>query len=110
MAVIDFTKENMERCRCSQCPVQGTSKCVKEKLNNIKNLREDEMPTSEDFPGMYCANGYAYCEDLDPEKECQCATCGNWKMYNLGNADPSQKYCQNGEAEETEEYKETEGE
>jgi len=108
MAILYFTKENMGRCKCAQCPVQGTSECVKEKLKNLENLSNNEMPEPKEFPGMYCSNGFAECEDLDPEKECQCPTCENWEEYNLGKADPSKQFCQNGQAEKTEEYEEEE--
>ncbi len=102
MAIIDFTKENMERCMCPNCPVQGTSDCVKKKLEKLRKINSDELPGAEDFPGMYCANGYAECEDLDQEKQCQCPTCGVWEDYSLKNATPSFKYCQNGKADEYE--------
>ncbi|MDD4358604.1 MAG: DUF2769 domain-containing protein [Candidatus Pacebacteria bacterium] len=106
MAVIDFTKENMEKCQCLRCPVQDTSECVKTKLENLKNLNPDILPDAQDFPGVYCANGCAYCEDLNREKECQCPTCGIWEDYGLGNATPSFKYCQNGKVDEYEIFEE----
>lgn len=100
--VVPYSRDNINMCRCPQCPVQADSKCVKDKLANseteMKNLPEGEVPDPEDVPGLYCSTGEATCKDLNPEKQCICNTCDVWKGYLLEKGTPSQYFCQNGRA------------
>jgi len=81
--VVPYSRDNINRCRCPQCPVQADSKCVKDKLENSKKvmgeLPEGEVPDPEDVPGIYCSTGEATCQDLNPERQCICYTCNVWK-------------------------------
>jgi len=98
---IPFTKENIPKCLCSTCPVQGDSECVKEKMMKIQEIMQSEeemMPQPRDLPGMYCANGKAICIDIDTTKNCICSDCTIYKEYNLENADPTFHYCKDGKA------------
>jgi hypothetical protein len=100
--VVPYSRENINRCRCPQCPVQADSKCVKDKLESSKKelekLPEGEVPNPEDVPGIYCSTGKATCRDLNPGKQCICDTCDVWKEYVLEKGTPSQYFCQNGRA------------
>jgi hypothetical protein len=100
--VVPYSRENINMCRCPQCPVQADSKCVKNKIGNsskeLKNLPEGEVPDPEDVSGLYCSAGEAICMDLNPERQCICNTCDVWKGYFLEEGTPSQYFCQNGRA------------
>lgn len=39
-------------------------------------------------PGTYCSTGNAICNDLDPDKRCNCRECEIWKEYNIGEGFP----------------------
>jgi len=66
---IPYIKENIIRCLCPTCPVQENSTCAKEKMMNFQELLQSEDdPKPVDYPGMYCANGKAECEDIETEK------------------------------------------
>ncbi|WP_269850078.1 DUF2769 domain-containing protein [Methanosarcina horonobensis] len=64
----------------------------------MEDLPEGEVPDPEDVPGIYCSEGEATCQDLNPERQCICNTCDVWKEYLLENGTPSQYFCQNGRA------------
>jgi hypothetical protein len=100
--VVPYSQENINTCRCSQCPVQADSKCVKDKLDNLKEEMEEipagEVPEPDDVPGVYCSTGKATCRDLNPGRQCICNTCDVWKKYALEGGTPSQYFCQNGRA------------
>lgn len=100
--VVPYSRENINRCICPQCPVQADSKCAKDKLESsskeMENLPEGEIPDQEDVPGLYCSTGNARCQDLNPERQCICNTCDVWKEYILEEETPSQYFCQNGRA------------
>lgn len=81
---IPYNKENIIRCLCPTCPVQENSACVKENMMNFQEvLQSSEDPEPEDYPGMYCANGKADCEDIDTGKDCICPECPVYKKYEL---------------------------
>lgn len=100
--VVPYSRENINRCKCPQCPVQADSKCVKDKYDNLKKemdiLPADEVPEPDDVPGVYCSTGKATCKDLNPGRQCICNTCDVWKEYLLENGKPSLYFCQNGPA------------
>jgi hypothetical protein len=96
---IDFDRENMIKCLCSQCPVQRNSECAQNKMKMLQISMKGMSPEPSDFPGMYCANGKAVCDDLDVHKKCQCINCEVWKKYELNSKKPDLNFCQNGKAE-----------
>lgn len=99
---IPFVSSNLERCMCSQCPVQAESVCALEKIGNIKTeskkLDEGNAPSPQNVPGVYCSAGEAVCKDLNPKENCICYTCTVWKENNLANAEIDNHYCRNGKA------------
>ncbi len=101
---IPFTMENIKKCICSTCPVQEKSECAKKKMEMGKAMMEnpdmsDMMPTTEDVPGVYCANGAAVCKDIDTTQMCVCGNCPVWEEYNLSGEKPMGYYCRDGKVE-----------
>jgi hypothetical protein len=100
--VVPYSKENINRCRCPQCPVQADSRCAQDEIQSSKqameNLPAGEIPNPEDVPGVYCSEGKARCEDLDFGRQCICNSCDVWKEYDLKDADPNNHFCQHGRA------------
>jgi hypothetical protein len=99
---VPYTKENISRCMCSQCPVQADSKCVKGKLESSKKEMEElpagQVPNPENIPGLYCSTGEARCQDLSSDRQCICNTCKVWEEYALEKGMPSQYFCKSGRA------------
>ena len=97
--IINFDRENMIRCLCPQCPVQKSSECAQNKMKMLQISMKGMSPEPSDFPGMYCTNGKAVCDDLDWNKECNCVNCDVWKENKLESEKPNKYFCQNGKAE-----------
>jgi hypothetical protein len=99
---VPYNRANINKCRCSQCPVQADSQCVKQKIKNSKKematMPSGEVPPPEEIPGIYCSTGKATCQDLDPSRQCMCGACEVWYEYNLKDADPDNHFCHNGRA------------
>lgn len=99
---VPYVRSNIERCMCSQCPVQAESKCAQEKLQSSKKLMENMpsggVPDPEEVPGIYCSTGKATCQDLNFDRECICGTCEVWKEYGLEGVDPNNHFCLHGRA------------
>ncbi len=99
---VPYVVSNIERCMCPQCPVQAKSVCAQEKIGNLqnemKNLKEGEVPEYQKVPGIYCSTGKATCRDLDPNQQCICKTCAVWMEYCLENGTPMMYFCNNGRA------------
>ncbi len=93
---INFDREHMIKCLCSQCPVQKNSECAQNKMKMLQISMRGMSPEPSDFPGMYCANGKAFCNDLDGNKQCNCVNCDVWKEYKLDLKQPNKYFCQNG--------------
>lgn len=100
--VVPYVKENINRCRCSQCPVQTNSRCAQSEVQStkqtLKNAPAGEVPDPENVPGVYCSEGTATCQDLDFDRQCICSSCEVWKEYDLKNANPNNHFCQHGRA------------
>lgn len=96
---IPYIKENIIRCLCPTCPVQQNSICTREKMLNIQEiLQGDKEPQADDFPGLYCGNGEASCDDIDTNKDCVCPDCAVYKENGLDKAKPDFLYCKDGQA------------
>lgn len=100
--LVPYARSNIEKCMCSQCPVQADSKCAQEKLQSsgkeMENMPGGEVPDPEDVPGIYCSTGKATCQDLNFDRQCICGTCEVWKEYGLEKINPNNHFCQHGKA------------
>jgi hypothetical protein len=101
-AKVPYVVSNIERCKCSQCPVQADSVCAQDKYSRLKNemksLGEGEAPEPHKVPGVYCSAGTATCSDLDHNRDCICKTCAVWEEHRLENANPMMYFCNIGRA------------
>ena len=66
------------------------------KKNVPKESYENMAPKPEDFPGPYCANGVAICNDFDFTKTCICGSCQIYQKNNLAKAKPNLYFCKDG--------------
>jgi hypothetical protein len=99
--VVPYAEENINRCRCPQCPVQTDSRCAQDKIKSSRqamDMLEGEVPNPEDVPGVYCSEGEARCQDLDFDRQCICSACDVWKEYDIKDAQPNNHFCQHGRA------------
>jgi len=96
--VVPYTKENINRCRCPQCPVQADSQCAQNEIKSSRQAMENapagEVPDPKNVPGVYCSEGKAPCQGLNFDKQCICGTCEVWKEYDLKDACPNNHFCQ----------------
>jgi len=93
---IEFTRENITKCLCPQCPVQAESECAQIKMKMLQESMRGMSPEPSDVPGVYCATGTATCSDLDPSKMCNCPNCDVFKENNLEQGEPKGYFCQKG--------------
>ena len=100
--VVPYVEENINRCRCPQCPVQTNSRCAQSEVQSARKALENaptgEVPDPENVPGVYCSEGTATCQGLDFNKQCICGSCEVWKEYDLKDANPNNHFCQQGRA------------
>lgn len=103
MTDIEFNIENLQKCKCVECPVQAESKCANKGFEMLPQILEDmkkgNMPNPREIPGIYCATGTTLCQDLNSDEECNCVNCEIYKGYNLAEKEPGQYYCANGKTE-----------
>jgi hypothetical protein len=99
---VPFTMEKIMKCVCPQCPVQGNSQCVKDKMEKLpeimKNSSESKVPKSQEAPGVYCSTGIATCMGLDTKQMCICGGCPIFEEYNLAGRKSKFYYCRDGMA------------
>jgi hypothetical protein len=93
---IEFTRENITKCLCPQCPVQAESECAQTKMKMLQESMRGMSPEPSDVPGVYCATGTATCSDLNPNKMCNCPNCNVFKENNLEQGEPNGYFCQKG--------------
>lgn len=104
MLKIEFNLENMEKCLCTECPVQAESSCVKDQLKIMEESKHSIDIDSgfilepEKIPKLYCATGKTSCGDLYFHEECQCKNCTIWKEYDLEVRGAPAYFCKNGKA------------
>ena len=93
---IEFTRENISKCLCPQCPVQAKSECAQTKMKMVQESMRGMSPEHSDVPGVYCTTGTATCSDLDPNKMCNCPNCDVFKENSLAQREPGAYFCQKG--------------
>lgn len=94
---IEFNAENIMKCLCSQCKVQGKSQCVQ---NKLILLQEGALSSSliepKEFPALYCASGKEHCSDLDGNENCLCGDCPIYAENDLESGSPDRYFCLDG--------------
>jgi hypothetical protein len=99
---VELNRDNINKCLCSDCPVQIDSKCSKEKLDvlNEKLKQEGDIKDiikTEELSLVYCSFGKASCTDLSSNELCKCTQCPVWLENNLANNEPIEYFCIDGE-------------
>ncbi len=99
---VPYTELNIQRCRCTLCPVQADNECAQEKYCRLKNELETsggvEALESQKVPGVYCSAGTATCADLNSKGQCICQTCPVWEENELDKSIPTMYFCNKGRA------------
>ncbi len=95
---VEYSQDNLMKCKCGQCPVQGDSQCAMDGMRELQDMMESsaDPPPPPDAPVLYCGQGTASCHDLDFSQTCICSSCQVWSENGLG----SWKYCKSGSASE----------
>lgn len=94
---IEFNPENIEKCLCNQCKVQGKSQCVKEKMITLQEKAlSSSLIEPEEFPALYCASGKEHCHDLDGNEKCLCMDCPIYAENDLESGGPDSYFCLDG--------------
>ncbi len=94
---IEFTPENIKKCLCNQCKVQGKSQCVKDKMIMLQERAlSSSVIEPEEFPALYCASGKEHCSDLDENERCMCPDCPIYVENDLESGIPESYFCLNG--------------
>jgi len=95
MRAVEYSRSNIDKCWCGQCPVQKDSQCVKE-LSDAAAANPGELPPPAKLGGLYCATGRAACHDIEIINLCNCPACLVWAEHELA----SNHYCVLGMAED----------
>jgi hypothetical protein len=106
MLKIDFNRENIEKCLCTDCPVHKGNNCIEDQVKLMEEISKDlDIDTGimigpDELPKLYCATGKTKCTDLNTHEECQCPQCEVWKENDLEVRDALAYFCVNGRAVE----------
>jgi hypothetical protein len=95
---VPFVIDNVSKCLCPGCPVQGKSQCVAALKLGLNEALKKKPLKHEEVPGLYCGAGKATCTDLDPGQSCMCSGCAVFSRYNLAKGKPVGYYCRDGAA------------
>jgi len=98
MPKVTLNWENIDKCRCGQCPVLATSGCAKAQVTKIDWEKKDKLPLADQLPGVYCSHGKTICSDFDNNQSCVCPSCAVWSENGLKGT----YFCLNGSADEIE--------
>jgi hypothetical protein len=84
MPQIPYDMSNMQKCRCSACPVHANSACIKQRMAGMQ-MQPGMLPDPSMMEGLYCttAVGKSRCNDLDSSLACICPTCAVWQENGL---------------------------
>ena len=99
---VPYTKENIGRCMCPECPVLAGSECAGKKLKSLRDeishLEKGDVQEPENIWRVHYSNGITTCRDLDTAQPCICNVCAVWQEYRLAIGNPAGYFCKNGRA------------
>ena len=84
MVYVARTKENLERCKCMDCPSYTLGCKIKNMPGNLFKLIND-FENTDHFEGMYCAFEKSHC--IEESKGCLCSECEIYHKYRLSHRD-----------------------
>ena len=84
MVYVARTKENLEHCKCLDCPSYTLGCKIKNTPINLYKLMDD-LDKTEHFEGMYCAFEKSTC--ISDSKGCLCYECEIYHKYRLNKRD-----------------------
>jgi hypothetical protein len=98
MAKVNYDQDNLDKCICSECPVEMSSQCSKKAQEKIRNSKNFPKPEVARKAGLYCAKevGKSDCNDLADDEACLCSACPIWGENDL----ESSYYCLKGDADQ----------
>ena len=79
MVYVARTKENLEKCKCMDCPSYTLGCKLKNMPENLYKIMHDL--DTEHFEGMFCAFEKSHC--IEEDKGCLCSTCEVYHKYQL---------------------------
>ncbi len=80
MTVVEKNQENLEMCKCMDCPSYSITCKIKEMPHNIIDEIQGIENVS-DLEQMFCAYTKSRC--INEDKGCMCNECGVHGKYNL---------------------------
>ena len=86
MSEVARTKENLEHCRCMDCPSYTLGCKIKNMPGNVYKLM-GELEDVDHFEAMYCAFEKSRC--IEEDRGCLCPECPVYAEYDLNRDD----YC-----------------
>lgn len=84
MVFVARTKENLQRCKCMDCPSYTLGCKIKNMPGNLYKLM-GEIEDVEHFEGMFCAFEKSNC--IEESKGCLCNECEIFHKYRLNRQD-----------------------
>ena len=84
MVYVARTKENLERCKCMDCPSYTLGCKIKNMPANLYKLMGN-LDETEHFEGMFCAFEKSNC--IEEGRGCLCGECEIFHKYRLNRQD-----------------------
>ena len=100
MPRVEYTIQNLENCRCPNCPVRESSSCIASKVAGMGQSHTSgstaRMPAPQAVQMLFCSHavGKSDCADLNASMACNCPGCSVWSVNELN----SSYYCTRGAA------------
>ncbi|MBI2863071.1 MAG: DUF2769 domain-containing protein [Chloroflexi bacterium] len=100
MPKVEYTIQNLESCRCSNCPVRESSNCIAGKVAELGQISSSggaqRMPAPQAVQMLFCSQavGKSECNDLNASMACNCPGCPVWSVNELN----STYFCNRGAA------------
>ncbi|MCL6472945.1 MAG: DUF2769 domain-containing protein [Firmicutes bacterium] len=97
MPKVDFSVDNLNKCLCPSCPVEGSSDCANERMEKEQVPKDtSQISNPKLLVRLYCSIGATDCGGFDGLLPCVCPSCPVWDGCEL----TSRYYCLRGDADE----------